>query len=134
MINAQIEKLISHEGRLAVGGTPEGYQPLVLADMARWEGDRLVYIARDASAATAMRNMLGFFAPDITTVYLPAWDCLPYDRLSPQVAVMSERMAIVVYLLEGTPHILVTTYQPQRGACRRDIWPVVDAEARQYRH
>ena len=93
MINAQIEKLISHEGRLAVGGAPEGYQPLVLADMARLEGDRLVYIARDASAATAMRNMLGFFAPDITTLYLPAWDCLPYDRLSPQVAVMSERMA-----------------------------------------
>ena len=111
MINAQIEKLISHEGRLAVGGTPEGYQPFVLADMARLEGDRLVYIARDASAATAMRNMLGFFAPDITTVYLPAWDCLPYDRLSPQVAVMSERMATLAQLplLEGTPHILVTT-------------------------
>ena len=98
MINAQIEKLISHEGRLAVGGAPEGYQPLVLADMARLEGDRLVYIARDASAATAMRNMLGFFAPDIATLYLPAWDCLPYDRLSPQVAVMSERMATLAQL------------------------------------
>ena len=111
MINAQIEKLISHKGRLAVGGAPEGYQPLVLADMARLEGDRLVYIARDASAATAMRNMLGFFAPDIATLNLPAWDCLPYDRLSPQVAVMSERMATLAQLplLEGTPHILVTT-------------------------
>ena len=111
MINAQIEKLISHKGRLAVGGAPEGYQPLVLADMARLEGDRLVYIARDAFAATAMRNMLGFFAPDIATLYLPAWDCLPYDRLSPQVAVMSERMATLAQLplLEGSPHILITT-------------------------
>ena len=68
MINAQIEKLISYKGRVAVGGAPEGYQPLVLADMARLEGDRLVYIARDASAAMSMRNMLGFFAPDIPTL------------------------------------------------------------------
>jgi transcription-repair coupling factor (superfamily II helicase) len=58
-----------------------------------------------------MRDMLGFFAPDIPTLYLPAWDCLPYDRLSPQVAVMSERMATLAQLqmLEGAPHILVTT-------------------------
>ena len=111
MEQAQTEKLISHQGRLNVGGAPLGYQPLVLADMARLEGGRLVYIARDASAATAMRDMLTFFAGDIPTLYLPAWDCLPYDRLSPQVAVMSERMATLAQLplLEGQPHILVTT-------------------------
>jgi len=61
MDEAQIEKLISHHGKLAVGGAPEGYQPLVLADLARRDGGRLVYIARDASAAIAMRDMLAFF-------------------------------------------------------------------------
>ena len=107
----QIEKLISHQGRLAVGGAPEGYQPLILADIARRNGGRLVYIARDASAATTMRQMLSFFAADIPTLYFPAWDCLPYDRLSPQVSVMSERMATLAQLplLEAVPHILVTT-------------------------
>lgn len=111
MDQAQTEKLISQAGRLAIGGAPEGYQPMVLADMARLDGGRLVYIARDASAASAMRDMLGFFAPELATLYLPAWDCLPYDRLSPQTAVMSERMATLAQLplLEGTPHILVTT-------------------------
>jgi transcription-repair coupling factor (superfamily II helicase) len=36
---------------------------------------------------------------------------LPYDRLSPQTAVMSARMATLAQLplLEGSPHILVTT-------------------------
>ena len=66
LINAQIEKLISHKGRLAVGGAPEGYQPFVLADMARLEGDRLVYIARDASRH-GHAQYAGFFAPDIPT-------------------------------------------------------------------
>ena len=74
-----------------IGGAPEGFQPLVLADMARAANGRLVYIARDASAASAMRDMLRFFAPDIAQLYLPAWDCLPFDRLSPQLSVMSER-------------------------------------------
>ena len=40
MDEAQIEKLISHHGKLAVGGAPEGYQPLVLADLARRDGGR----------------------------------------------------------------------------------------------
>ena len=105
------EEIIAQQGKLAVGGAPEGYQPMVLADLARRDGGRLVYIARDASAAIAMRDMLAFFAPDITTLYLPAWDCLPYDRLSPQVAVMSERMATLAQLplLDGQAHILITT-------------------------
>ncbi|MDB2477646.1 hypothetical protein N9X51_05245 [Alphaproteobacteria bacterium] len=105
------EEIIAHQGKLAVGGAPEGYQPMVLADLARRDGGRLVYIARDASAAIAMRDMLAFFAPDITTLSLPAWDCLPYDRLSPQVAVMSERMATLAQLplLDGQAHILITT-------------------------
>ena len=105
------EEIIAHQGKLAVGGAPEGYQPMVLADLARRDGGRLVYIARDASAAIAIRDMLAFFAPDITTLYLPAWDCLPYDRLSPQVAVMSERMATLAQLplLDGQAHILITT-------------------------
>ena len=68
MDKAQTEKLITLQGRLSVGGAPEGYQPLVLADLARLDGGRLVYIARDASAAAAMRDMLGFFAPDIPTL------------------------------------------------------------------
>ena len=111
MNEAQLDTIIDHKGTLHIGGAPEGFQPLVLADMARVSGGRVVYIARDASAASALRDMLGFFAPDLEALYLPAWDCLPYDRLSPQVAVMSARMAALAALptLEGTPHILITT-------------------------
>ena len=111
MNEAQLDTIIEQKGLLHLGGAPEGFQPLVLADMASASQGRVVYIARDASAATALCNMLGFFAPNIEAIYLPAWDCLPYDRLSPQVAIMSARMAALSALptLEGTPHILVTT-------------------------
>ena len=119
------ERLLSTEGRLNIGGAPEGFQPLVLADMARAAQSRIVYIARDASAAAAMRNMLAFFAPDIPQVHLPAWDCLPFDRLSPQLALMSERMASLAVLphYDGKPHILITTISAaaQRLPSRRQV-------------
>ena len=48
----------------------------------------------------------------------------PYDRLSPQVAVMSERMATLAQLpLEGTPHILVTTISAAQHMPPRICWP-----------
>lgn len=111
MTKAHLDTIIETKGVLHIGGAPEGLQPMVLADAARAQHDRVVYIARDASAAAAMRDMLSFFAPDIEQLYLPAWDCLPYDRLSPQVAIMSARMATLAALpaLQNTPHILITT-------------------------
>ena len=111
MTQAQLDTLIQADATLHIGGAPEGFQPLVLADMARAQNGRLVYIARDASAAASLRNMLAFFAPDIEQLYLPAWDCLPYDRLSPQTAIMSARMAALAALpqLQGQAHILITT-------------------------
>ena len=103
--------LISQDKRRRLGGVPDGYQPLVLADMARLAQDRVVFIARDAGQAAALRTMLDFFAPDVPVLDLPAWDCLPFDRLSPQGAVMAKRMATLTSLpgFEGQPHIVVTT-------------------------
>ena len=41
----------------------------------------------------------------------PAWDCLPYDRVSPNAALVSERIATLARLLEKPPRprIVLTT-------------------------
>ena len=36
--------------------------------------------------------MVAFFAPEIEIVEIPAWDCLPYDRVSPNAGIMAERL------------------------------------------
>ncbi len=46
------------------------------------------------SAATARawrrcRARLRFFAPDLAVLEFPAWDCLPYDRVSPHASVVA---------------------------------------------
>ena len=87
------EKAWSMTGQLPVYGAPEGADALVLADAARSSDMIVVHVARDGARAAAMIRALEFFAPDIAVIDFPAWDCLPYDRVSPSGAVSSRRMA-----------------------------------------
>ena len=71
------------------------------------------YLGRDAAEPTIGVDDEGvafmaaaaarFFAPTLDVVSLPAWDCLPYDRVSPNAAVSARRMATLARLASGDP-------------------------------
>lgn len=117
MTDALHDKLIDAPA-LTLGRVPDGYQAMMLSQLCRMEGGRLVFIARDGSRIATLKRSLAFFAPDITLIDLPAWDCLPYDRLSPQVAVSAARMAALSALagMGDKPHIVLTTIS---AACQK---------------
>ena len=56
---------------------------------------------------------LSFFAPDIEVMEFPAWDCLPYDRVSPHAGVVAQRMTALSRLARvkgrDQPSVLLTT-------------------------
>ena len=58
-----------------------------------------------------MRKSLWFFSPNIPILDFPSWDCLPYDRVSPNADVSSARMATLAALSSGfeAPIVLLTT-------------------------
>ncbi len=60
-----------------------------------------LHVTRDAQRSTALAQLVRFFAPDIEVLTLPAWDCLPYDRVSPNAGVVAERLATLHRLAEG---------------------------------
>ena len=98
-------------GRLVVGGCPEGLDARWLArTVARANGSAL-FVARDDARLEAMRAALGFFAPGLPTLRLPAWDCLPYDRVSPNPDIAAARMATLAALAAGfdRPAAVLTT-------------------------
>ena len=77
---------------------PDGMEAWVFADLARLWRQRggkgpLLAVMRDQPRMTSLIDALRFFAPDLKTITLPAWDCLPYDRVSPNTVVSSARMA-----------------------------------------
>src|SRR6056297_4283600 len=97
--------------RITVGGAPEGFDARVLLDeVARAEGP-VIHIARDDKRLAAMRAALRFFAPDMPVFHFPGWDCLPYDRVSPNADISAARMATLAGLVHGAPSrfVLLTT-------------------------
>src|SRR5262245_30976732 len=88
-------------GRTVLAGAPEGVDALALAELAR--GSTVLHIASRDLRLAALSQALAFFAPDLDVVAFPAWDCMPYDRVSPKAATVSQRMEALGRLAGGTP-------------------------------
>jgi transcription-repair coupling factor (superfamily II helicase) len=125
-----LEDLRTARAPLRVGGAPAGALPRLLADLARLaatDGRRAVLVTADDSAGRAVVDNAPFFAPEAEILWLPAWDCLPYDRASPAQGVMAERLAALARLAEpvSRPQMLVTT---SAAATQRLLSPEALAE------
>ncbi|HWA00762.1 MAG TPA: transcription-repair coupling factor [Caulobacterales bacterium] len=83
---------------LAVSGAPEGLDAAALAAATRLRGGVTVFVARDETRASQFDAAVKFFAPELATLRLPAWDSLPYDRISPAAAVAAQRCAALAAL------------------------------------
>jgi transcription-repair coupling factor (superfamily II helicase) len=98
----------------------DGAEGLVLTDVARAMAARaeapaisLCVICRDGQRMAQLSRALSFFGPEILTIEFPAWDCLPYDRVSPNAAVVAQRMTALSRLTRvkgrDRPSVLLTT-------------------------
>ncbi len=106
-------------GLRLVARAREGADARYLLDCLTDAGVRCVlHIARDAARMAALEAFLRFFAPGVEVLRFPAWDCLPYDRVSPRREIMGERLATLRRLADQPPakFILLTTANaiPQR--------------------
>ena len=96
--------------RILLGGAPEGYDARLLSrELDR--GRPVIHIARDDKRMEAMRAALSVLAPAALVLDFPAWDCLPYDRISPNPDICARRMSTLAALADGIkgPFILLTT-------------------------
>ena len=112
---------LSRGGSLTLSRAPDGFDAFCVADLARAmarEGEKrsvvLVHVARDSQRARAFAEALAFAAPEIEALEFPAWDCQPYDRVSPNAALVARRMTSLSRLARTRsslerPRILLTT-------------------------
>ncbi|WP_372837172.1 transcription-repair coupling factor, partial [Puniceibacterium confluentis] len=70
-----------------------------------------MHVARDDKRMAQMRDALAFWAPEMPVILFPGWDCLPYDRVSPNADISATRMATLAGLVHGMPpkFVLLTT-------------------------
>ena len=107
--------------RTLVAGVPEGLDGQVLAEIARTSPSRrLIHVARDDLRLSAAAEAIRFFDGDARIVRFPAWDCLPFDRVSPRTGIVAARLRALARLIElkddGRPVIVLTTVN---GALQR---------------
>ncbi len=99
-------------GRLTIAGAPNGYYGPILAELAA-AGRDIIFIASDGLQTAEVSDSLAFFAPQLKFFDFPAWDCLPYDRVSPDAGVASRRIDVLTRLIEppikGGGRVVLTT-------------------------
>ncbi len=106
-----LTSLLSAPGRRDIGGVPDGFGSLLTGHAAARRGGPTLFILRDDVQMARARQLIRFAAPDLDLLSFPAWDCLPYDRVSPRSDVMAERLDTLARLLAspGEKRIVLTT-------------------------
>ncbi len=94
--------------RLTIFAAPEGHDAFVLGGLvADGTVPSLLHVCRDDGRMARTRAALDFFHPGLEVLQLPAWDCLPYDRASPNPAIVSRRIDALTRLAGGAGRNLV---------------------------
>jgi len=98
-------------GRTIIGGAPEGYDARIIANDLERVTAPMVVVLRDDARMAALREALAVLAPNVAVFEFPAWDCLAYDRISPNGEIVARRMATLAMLAQGfdRPALVLTT-------------------------
>ena len=83
---------------ITLANVAEGAEGLIVSDLARVVAARkdapavsLAVLCRDGARMAQLARALEFFAPDVEVMQFPAWDCQPYDRVSPHGGILAQR-------------------------------------------
>ncbi len=88
-------------GKTTICNAPDGVDALILAEAIGKSEAPVIYIVRDDSHAARLTQLISFMRPGTKVLDLPAWDCLPYDRVSPNLDVVAHRLSSLCKLAHG---------------------------------
>ncbi|HFC3621648.1 transcription-repair coupling factor [Neisseria gonorrhoeae] len=83
----------------------QGSLPLALARYLPHKRLKAV-LTQDAEQALRLQTAWRFFRPHDTTVFLPDWETLPYERFSPHQDLVSERLSALWQIKSGAADVL----------------------------
>jgi transcription-repair coupling factor (superfamily II helicase) len=98
-LDLAVERL-AQPGRHWLTGLPGGLDLLALAGLAARAQQPVLHVALDDQQLSLHAEQLRFFSPGLEQLRFPAWDCLPYDRVSPSADVSGQRMQLLARVPE----------------------------------
>ena len=102
-----------------LGEIPEGSEPLLINEISENLDNNILIIARDLKRYQQLKDGLEFFLNKDVLLY-PQWDCVPYDRISPNKLITSKRLETLSRLSneKNKSKIILTTIQ---ASCQRTL-------------
>ena len=102
-----------------LGEVPEGSEPLLINEISENSNNNILIIARDLKRYQQLKDGLEFFL-NKDVLYYPQWDCVPYDRISPNKLITSKRLETLSRLSneKDKSKIILTTIQ---ASCQRTL-------------
>lgn len=90
----QLQTIFDDGINAIIANVASGQEGLILSQLCTNEkaGKGIVHICADTQELASIEEGLSFFAPWLEVVSLPAWDCLPYDRVSPSTQTIANRI------------------------------------------
>ena len=88
-MRADIEQLADY----TFSAVAEGYDAFLLRDLLHSSKQDILYIVSDGLSLERTAGLLKNIAPEVEVLKFPAWDTVPYDRVSPNAGIVAERVA-----------------------------------------
>ncbi len=96
-----------------VSSVPDGYDAFLLAKLQTSAKHDIIYVVSDGVSLEHTAQILNTIAPQIEVLKFPAWDTVPYDRVSPNVNVVATRVGTLSALAQNPnpkkPRIIITS-------------------------
>ncbi len=89
-----LKSRLNSPGRYTLSGLPQGMLAQVLPEMVKAAGMHgVIQVCVDDQHLAQLEEQVKFHAPDLAIIRFPAWDCLPYDRVSPSTDIVAQRLS-----------------------------------------
>lgn len=96
-----------------LSSVPNGYDAFVVADLLKTSRRDILYIVSNGRALAQAAETLRYIDPKLKILTLPAWDTVPFDRVSPNVNILSQRIETLSEIAENpdpkTPRVIIAS-------------------------
>lgn len=85
-----------------ISSVPDGYDALLLDGFVKEGAKDVLYIVSDGMALERTAEVLAYLNPKLEILKFPAWDTVPYDRVSPNVNIVAQRVETLTSVVSDT--------------------------------
>lgn len=104
---------IAHFKGATFSSVARGYDAFLAGYFALDSSTDILYIAADGIELSNLASLLEYLHPDLKVLQFPAWDTVPYDRVSPNPSLVARRIDCLSELAQNPnpkqPRIIVTS-------------------------